>query len=113
MVGVTDALFDHELAQMVIRPDAADGLDHALDIIGIDIDGVRAARFFQAGTCAGDDRYRTVECFEDGDAETLDARGLDKEIGQTIDGRQIIERYLVEELHLCFQTLGMDIALHL
>ena len=79
------------------------GFCHANDVVGAYIAAVGASCLFETGTGAGHHGESALDGFDDGDAETFVARGVDKGFCQGVDGGEVVVGDSAEEV----ETLAM------
>ena len=82
-------------------------------VVGVDIQGVGTAGFFETRTRSSNHRQATLDGFDDRNAEAFIARRIDTRLSHLIDGRQMLIRYLVKEQHTRRKTVLFHIAFHL
>ncbi len=107
---IVAAAADALLAILGAPEHLADGLSEGLLVVGIDIEGVGAARLLETGARAGHHGQTAADGLDDGNAKTLVARGIDKGLGVGVEGGEIVVGDVVTDLDAVAQAVGLSVS---
>ena len=106
-LDVLKAAFDVLFAPFGFREGTADGFGKCFGIVGMNVKTVGATGLFKTRTCGCNDGQAALNGFDDGNAETLVARGIDEAEGLLVDGGQMVVGHSAEQM----DTAGKAVAL--
>ena len=86
---------------------AEDGAGKGFVVVGMDVEAVGTSRFFEARPCGGYDGQTALDGFDDGNAESFVARGIDEAEGLLVDGGQMVVGYVAEQMDAICEAVAL------